>query len=157
MKQTVQMRLIQEKMAPGVIVRDGFLGADARNLVDILTEDEGEVTRLGLVHQEIARRMIELRDGGTAGLGELIDVPPHFEVRVDSVRGRLPCPFGDPGIFPKTNTTVKNTLSGREVTYTDLHIHMIGSHGFYEGRGSPFRLEPRDLADVLEVRPAESG
>jgi hypothetical protein len=157
MKQTVQMRLIQEKMAPGVIVRDGFLGADARNLVDILTEDEGEVTRLGLVHQEIARRMIELRDGGTAGLGELIDVPPHFEVRVDSVRGRLPCPFGDPGIFPKTNTTVRNTRLGREITYTDLHIHMIGSHGFYEGRGSPFRLEPRDLADVLEVRPAESG
>jgi len=157
MKQTVQMREIQEKMKPGVIVRDGFLGADARNLVDILIEDEGEVTRLGLVHQEIARRMIELRDGGAAGLGELIDVPPHFEVRVDSVRGRLPCPFGDPGIFPKTNTTVKNTRSGRELTYTDLHIHMIGSHGFYEGRGSLFRLEPRDLVEVLEVRPSEAG
>jgi len=157
MKQTVQMRQIQEKMAPGAIVRDGFLGADARNLVDILTEDEGEVTRLGLAHQQIARRMIELRDGGAAGLGELIDVPPHFEVRVDSVRGRLPCPFGDPGIFPKTNTTVKNTRSGRELTYTDLHIHMIGSHGFYEGRGSLFRLEPRDLVEVLEVRPSEAG
>ena len=95
--------------------------------------------------------MIELRDAGMAGLGEFIDVPPHFEVRVDSVRGRLPCPFGDPGIFPKTNTTVRNRGTGREITYTDLHIHMIGSHGFYEGRGSPFRLEPRDLVEVLEI------
>jgi hypothetical protein len=33
---------------------------------------------------------------------------------------------------------------------------MIGSHGFYEGRGSQFRLEPRELAEVLEVRPAET-
>lgn len=153
MKQTVQMREIQEKMKPGLIVRDGFLGTDARNLVDILTADEGGVARLGLTHQEMARRMIALRDAGAAGLGEFIDVPPHFEVRVDSVRGRLPCPFGDPGIFPKTNTTVRNTRSGRELTYTDLHIHMIGAHGFYEGRGSQFRLEPRDLAEVLEVSP----
>ena len=153
MKQTVQMQTIQDRMEPGVIVRDGFLGADARNLVEILTADEAEVLRLGLTHQDIARRMIALRDAGTAGLGELIDVPPHFEVRVDSVRGKLPCPFGDPGIFPKTNTTVRNLRLGRELTYTDLHIHMIGSHGFYEGRGSQFRLEPRDLAEILEVPP----
>ena len=153
MKQTVQMQTIQDRMKPGVIVRDGFLGADARNLVEILTADEAEVLRLGLTHQDIAGRMIALREAGTAGLGELIDVPPHFEVRVDSVRGKLPCPFGDPGIFPKTNTTVRNLRLGRELTYTDLHIHMIGSHGFYEGRGSQFRLEPRDLAEILEVPP----
>jgi hypothetical protein len=153
MKQTVQMQEIQNSMKPGVIVRDGFLGTDARNLVDILTDDEAGVARLGLTHRGIADRMVALRDAGAAGLGEFIDVPPRFEVRVDSVRGKLRCPFGDPGIFPKTNTTVRNTRLGREITYTDLHIHMIGSHGFYEGKGSQFRLEPGDLAEVLEVPP----
>lgn len=153
MKQTVQMRRIQEKMAPGVITRDGFLGQDRRNLVDILVQDEAEVHRLGLSHQAIAQRMIELRDSGLSGLGNFIDVAPHFEVRVDSVRGKLPCPFGDPGIFAKTNTTVRNLQKGRELTYTDLHIHLIGSHGFYEGLGSPYRLDPEALAEVLEVEP----
>jgi hypothetical protein len=152
MKQTVQLRKIQEKMAPGIITRDGFLGEDARALVDILTTDDAEAIRLGLSHVDIAARMIELRDAGAAGLGEPLDVPPHFEVRVDSVRGKLPCPFGDPGIFPKTNTTVRNVRLGRQIVYTDLHIHMIGSHGFYEGRGFPFRLEPRDLVEVLEIK-----
>jgi hypothetical protein len=141
-------------MAPGVITRDGFLGEDRRNLVDILTTDDGEVRRLGYSHQDLAQRMVDLRDAGLAGLGEFLDVEPHYEVRVDSVRGKLPCPFGDPGIFQKTNTTVRNRRLGREVTYTDLHIHLIGSHGFYEGRGSPFRLEPRELAEILE---AEKG
>jgi len=151
MKQTKQLAAIQGKMAPGVITRDGFLGGDRRNLVDILTTDDGQARRLGYRHQDIALRMVELRDAGMAGLGEFLDVEPHFEVRVDSVRGKLPCPFGDPGIFQKTNTTVRNKRLGREITYTDLHIHMIGSHGFYEGQGSPFRLEPAELAEVLEA------
>jgi len=155
MKQTVQLRKIQEKMAPGVITRDGFLGGDTRALVDILTADDAEVLRLGLSHRDIADRMIELRDAGTAGLGEPIGVPPHFEVSVDSVRGKLPCPFGDPGMFQKINTTVRNVRLDRTMVYTDLHIHLIGSHAFYEGKASPFRLEPRDLAEILEIAPAD--
>jgi hypothetical protein len=151
MKQTVQMQRAQQRMAPGVITRDGFLGDDRRPLVDILIADEETVKALGREHAAIGARMVELRDAGMAGLGEFVNVAPHFEVRVDSVRGRLPCPFGDPGIFPKTNVTVRNTRTGREITYTDLHIHLVWAHGFYEGRGSPFRLEPGDLAEVLEV------
>jgi hypothetical protein len=156
MKQTVQMDRIQQKMQPGVITRDGFLGRDPRKLIDILVEDEGAVKRLDLTHRRIAERMMAMRDAGMRGLGELISVEPHFEVRVDSVRGKLPCPFGDPGIFPKTNVTVRNLALDRELTYTDLHIHLIGSHGFYEGRGSVFRLEPAELVAVLEVQPEEA-
>jgi hypothetical protein len=153
MKQTVQMDRIQEKMQPGIYTRDGFLGTDRRKLIDILLEDDEAVKRMDLNHRQIAERMIELRDAGMRGLGEFINVEPHYEVRVVSVRGKLPCPFGDPGIFPKTNTVVRNTALDREVTYTDLHIHMVGSHGFYEGKGSPFRLEPAVLAEVLDIHP----
>ena len=155
MKQTVQMDRIQEKMRPGVLARDGFLGTDKRKLVEILIADEGLVRRMDLFHQGIAERMIELRDAGQRGLGEFIHVEPHFEVRVDSVRGKLPCPFGHPGIFPKTNTTVRNLELDREITFTDLSIHMIAAHGFYEGKGSPFRLDPEELGVVLEISPRE--
>lgn len=138
-------------MKPGIITRDGFLGTDARNLIDILVEDDALVKRMNLDHQSIAQRMIELRDAGLRGLGNFISVEPHYEIRVDSVRGKLPCPFGDPGVFPKTNTVVRNLENNREITYTDLNIHMIMAHGFYEGRGSPFRLEPDDLVHILDI------
>jgi hypothetical protein len=150
MKQTPEMDRIQRDMQPGVICRDGFLGNDTRKLVEILIEDDAEVKRLGTTHEDIANRMRDLRDAGMKGLGEFVTVPPHFEVRVDSVRGKLPCPFGHPGVIPKTNTTVKNLESGEEITYTDLNIHMIGSHGFYEGKGACFRLEPVDLLRILQ-------
>jgi len=151
MKQTVQMNNIQARMQPGVITLEGFLGSDNRNLVDILSEDQAAVNDLKLTHQQIALRMLEFKDKGLAGLGEFISVAPHFEVRVDSVRGKIPCPFSDPGIFPKTNITVKNLHTGNEITFTDLNIHMILVHGFYEGHDSLFRIEPANLATVLEI------
>jgi hypothetical protein len=157
MKQTVQMKQIQEKMQPGVITMNGFLGSDRRNLIDILIEDDETVKRMNLAHQTIANRMIFLRDAGMRGLGDFVTIEPHFEVRVDSVRGKLPCPFGDPGVFPKTNITVRNLDRNREITFTDLHIHLIYAHGFYEGRGSIFRLDPSELVDVLEVAPEEDA
>jgi hypothetical protein len=155
MKQTVQMWEIQERMKPGVITRDGFLGKDRRNLIDILQEDDAEVKRRNLTHKQIAERMVQFREAGKMGLGEFISVPPHFEVRVDSVRGKLPCPFKHPGLIRKTNIMVRNLQSNREITYTDMHIHMIGEHGFYEGRGSSFRLDVKDIVETLEILPQE--
>ena len=152
MKQTPQMQKIEENMRPGVITLDGFLGSDSRNLIDILIEDDADVKRLGYTHKGIAARMIALRDSGKMGLGEFVSIGSRFEIKVESVRGKLPCPFGDPGVFPKVNTTVRNLKLKSEITYTDLHIHFILAHGFYEGRNSLFRLNPEDLIKILEIK-----
>ncbi len=155
MKQSPQTKQIVQNMQPGVITLEGFLGTDRRDLQEILEDDNGIVKRMHLTHQRIAHRMNEFRQKGEKGLGEFISVEPHFEVRVDTVRGKLPCPFQHPGIYRKANTTVRNTQLGREITYTDLHIHMIEAHGFYEGKGSRFRLEPKELAEILEAEPVD--
>ena len=151
MKQTEQMKEIQERMKPGVITLDGFLGPDERNLIDILVEDDAEVKRLGLTHEQIAARMQELKDAGKEGLGDLISVAPHYEISVDIRRGKLPCPFGHRGLIRKSIILVKNYLNGREITFTDMNIHMIKEHGFYQGKGSSFRMEPGDLVDILDI------
>ncbi|MCF7953306.1 MAG: hypothetical protein K9K78_04455 [Spirochaetales bacterium] len=151
MKQSPQLTDIQEQMKPGVITLDGFLGTDKRNLIDILIDDDGTVRRLGRTHAAIARRMQYFRDKGKEGLGEFMNMDDHFEVKVDSVRGKLPSPFGGPHLYEKVNTTVRSKKLGKEVVYTDMHIHFVRDHGFYEGEGSPFRLEPETLIEVLEV------
>lgn len=155
MKQTPQMEKVQNNMQPGVITLEGFLGADKRNLIDILTEDDAEVKRMDLTHERIAETMVAFREKGKKGLGEFIHVDPHFDVKVDTVRGKLPSPFGGPGLYPKINTTVVNKRLDRTIWFSDLQIHLIRDHGFYEGKGSRFRLEPRDLIDILEITPEE--
>ena len=155
MKQTPAYDHIQQQMRPGVITLDGFLGTDERNLIDIISEDDGTVRQHGLTHEAIASRMSEFRDKGLAGLNEFISVDADFDVRVDSLRGKLPSPFGGPGMYGKVNTTVVNKRLNKQITYTDLHIHFIKDHGFYEGKGSPFRLEPAQLIVILAIEPME--
>ena len=155
MKQSPQLQKAQESMQPGVITLYGFLGPDERNLIDILTEDDGVVKRLGLSHEHIGKCMEDFRERGKAGLGEYFSVAPHFQVRVESVRGKLPSPFAGPGLYEKTNITVHNEALDRTVTYTDLHIHLVKAHGFYQGKGSRFRLDPAELAEVLEIEPED--
>ncbi len=139
-------------MRPGLITIDGFLAPDTRDLVQIIDEDDAAVKALGLTHARIAARMREMRQAGLRGLGDFIDVSPHYEIRTDTVRGKLRCPFEDPGLIPKCNTTVRNLELGREITFTDMNIHFIEKHGFYQGKGSSFRLEPADLAAVLDIK-----
>ncbi len=153
MKQSPLLQHIQQQMKPGVITLDGFLGTDERNLIDILIDDDGTVRRLGRTHRAIARRMQYFRDAGYEGLGEFIKVDDYYEVRVDSVRGKLPSPFGGPALYQKVNSIVRNLKLGREIVYTDMHIHFARDHGFYEGKGSLFRIEPEDLITILEVPP----
>ncbi len=153
MKQTPDLDKAQHNMRPGAITRNGFLGDDRRNVIEILIDDEARVRRLGVSHAGIAARMRALRAAGMSGLGEGARVPPHYEVRVESVRGRLPCPFGHKGLYPKTNVTVRNLALQREVIFTDLSIHMIEAHGFYEGRHGDFRVDPEELVAVLNVAP----
>lgn len=153
MKQSARDDAIQNQMRPGSITRDGLLGTDRRKLRDIIEADDAVVRRLGLSHAAIAARMRELRDAGACGLGQTILVLDHFEVRVDSVRGKLPCPFLHPGLFQKEFVEVRNMHSGEQAMFTELNIHLIQEHGFYEGLESSFRQDPATLACVLEISP----
>lgn len=152
MKQTTDLTKAQEQMKPGVITSCGFLGPDRRNLIEILVEDEAAVQRLNTTHKKIASRMKELRNQGLAGLGMFEKVDDHFEVKVDSMRGQLPSPFEDHIMIEKQNTVVRNLKLNKEVAYTDFSIHMIEFHGFYQGKGSMFRIEPAELVEILEVK-----
>jgi hypothetical protein len=152
MKQNPKMKIAQENMQPGVITLQGFLGNDGRDLVQIMDEDESNLESLEVTSEDIADRMDYFKEKGAKGLGEFIDVDSNFAVRVDSVRGKLRCPFEHPGLIPKTNITVKNLNSHREITYTEMNIHCIREHGFFEGKGSFFRIDPEAIVEILELK-----
>ncbi len=125
MKQDIYYTKAQQRMKKGILVRDGFLGDDKRNLIDIITEDVETLKRLELTKEIIANALIEFRDAGIAGLGEYVPYKEHFEVRVETFRGKLPCPFGDKGVFQKTEIVVRNKKINEQIIYSELSIHLI--------------------------------
>ena len=148
MKQKPEIQKIQENMQPGAFSAEGFLGDDSRNLVDILREDDEIVQKLGYQHQDIAARMRELTKIAVPGLGRPTDAGIGM-VSSEDHRGKIPCPFRDRYYADKRNTQFVSNKDGTTIYWTDLHIHMIEAHGFYEGKGSRFRLDPEILIRYL--------
>jgi len=147
MKQSPELTKVQEKMQPGKIVIDGMLGDDTRPLVDIITEDRGVVNGLGLTHEEIADFLDDMVEQGKAGLGDPVRVG-DFTVQVEHYRGRIPCPWAD-GVFPKVLMRLVHGPSGKRLLVSALGLHMIREHGFYQGSGSDYRVDPKIVALMM--------
>jgi hypothetical protein len=149
MKQSPSMERIQENMQPGRLTINGFLGEDDRKLVDIIYEDHENITAAGFTNEEIADRMQHFTDIASKELGSPVKTEDIYIVSVDDHRGIIPCPFSDNFNAGKRNTRFENISLGKTIYWSDLNIHMIREHGFYEGKGSFFRMDTKDIAMIL--------
>lgn len=153
MNMTPELEQAFEKMKPGALSRDGFLGNDVRDLPAILAEQQAQCLSLGLDCRIIADAMRRIGRAGLAGFGAPVIIEEKWEVTADENRGKIPSPWPEPGLWQKTVYTVKNLRSGKTVRYSELSIHLIEQHCFFQGRGASFHNEPADLAGVLELVP----
>lgn len=151
MKQSPELDIIQENMKPGTLSAHGFLGTDSRNLTDILAADAKTLAQSGITKEQLADKMQRLTDLGAKGLGSPIVVDEIFDVEVEGYKGKIPCPFKDNISVEKRQTLVKRLDTGVIMRWTDLSIHMIQEHGFFEGHGSIYRLDPVELARFLKM------
>lgn len=135
-------------MQPGSITQSGFLGDDKRPLVDIIQKDEESFHALGLEWEEVTARLQYLQKAGSKGLGEPVLVDNKWLVQNFEARGKLPCPFGDL-LLGKITTTVTWENYGKQLSFSEISIHLLAEHHFLQGKGSPFRLEPKLLKELL--------
>jgi hypothetical protein len=141
---------LEADMRPEAASTKGFLGAD-EGLLGVLAEDNRFVVdESRLTHQAIAQHLLVL-----AAIGEKVKQAEfryhgrRFRVRLIYSRGFQPSPFGD-GTETNVVTVARNLDSGKEVRYSVLVPEMIRRYGFYEGRGTPYRVEPLKVLEVLD-------
>ena len=128
-------------------MQERFLGSDTRLIAQIIESDEAELRAAGLGADELARAMRRLTEKGTESLGDEVTAD-GFRVRVEEYMGQIGCPFKHAVREAKRNTTAVDPR-GRVMTWTDMSIHLIERHGFFQGEGSDYRLEPLELAEFL--------
>ena len=149
---TPEYQKAQENMQPGVITSDGFLGDDTRNILEIINDDEEEMSRLDIDFEATADKLRDLMTKGREGLGEPTTIDGSWIVQVYEARGHLPSPFED-GIFRKVNAQIEyvpeGKPSGQTILVSDLSLHLMKKWHFLQGKGSPFRIEPFKLKKVL--------
>ncbi len=150
MKQSPRDKKLEEVLRSTHLVAGGFMGTDPRHPIEIIEKDIVELERLGVTAGQVAARMTELTELAKPRLGSWIDCETRkLRVKSEDFKGALVCPWPHPGTFDKRITTVEHLETGKQVSWTDLNIHMIAEHGFFEGKGAFFRIEPAEIVSIL--------
>ncbi len=150
MKQSPEEIIITERMAPGVYCRDGFLGTDRRPLSEILDTDRSTVEALGVSQERIAAQLADALKTAMRTFGATVKIGDHLTAVYHEAMGRIPSPFGD-GMFAKGEVELGDTRTGERICITPLSVHLIAAHGFYQGVGSRYRLEPAMLCRMFDL------
>jgi hypothetical protein len=151
---------LEKDMRPGAI-GDGFIGSTKgflgkeEKLLDVLAMDnELIVDKLGLTHQQMALPLLIAAAIGDKNRFQREPTPfryhgQDYRIKMICYKGYQFSPFYD-----KTATScdaeLENLTAKKKLKYSPLVPQMIERYGFYEGKGTPYRVEP---AEVLEVFP----
>jgi hypothetical protein len=153
---------LEADMRPGarseVGSKAGFLGLDEK-LLDVLATDNAYVVdQLGLTHQELARHLRALvvlgkrtvpRDWKGKG-GEFEYNGRRFQIQLHGpYGGSQPSPFYD-GTYASWDVTAWNLDNGKKLWWSPLVPDMIERYGFYEGKGTHYRVDPRDILELCD-------
>jgi len=143
---------LEKDMRPGEASSKGFLGKD-ENLLDILASDNDLVLEeLGHTHQELARHLLILAaiaEKGVKGESEITYHGRRLKLKLIAFRSVVLSPFED-GTKTNKEVTVTNVKSGKTLKYSVLVPVMVERYGFYEGKGTPYRVDPNQIVEVLE-------
>ena len=133
----------------------GFLGSNEQ-LIDVLVADNDFVNGEGLTHADLAIPLLQIcqhADAERRRLKEWKSVEvEHAAIRwrvdFEEYKGFQHSPFNDQ---TKSNIdfTLTNLESGNTLQFSGLVPIMIERYGFYEGHGTPYRVEPADIIAVL--------
>jgi predicted transcriptional regulator len=129
-------------------VPEEYMGNDNRSISEIVATDLEELKRMDVSRAALAEKMEKIRDMAVSKLEEEIEIAPALIARADMARGVIHCPLCGETVG-KTNILLTNKKSGESIVFSDMNIHLIEVHGFFEGKGSGFRLEPSALVDML--------
>jgi hypothetical protein len=160
MRKSPDEQRLMERMAPGVLSREGFLGNDPRDLTEIMETDDDAVEKLGVSHEQIADALADLLRKTVNGLGvpvkvQLADGREGRAVFRESM-GRIPSPWGG-HVARKGEVELTDADSGEVLLrFTPLSVHLAREHGFYQGRGTRYRIEPESAALLLGVSPEKN-
>jgi hypothetical protein len=151
---------IEADMRPGakseVGSSAGFLGPDEKLLEVLAIDNRYVVDEMGLTHQDLARHLHAI---GAIGRWQKLDHKKstyefvyhgrRFKVTTEIRSTQQPSPFRD-GDKSGTNITLENLDNGKKLGYALLVPFMIERYGFYEGKGTPYRVEPSMVLEVLD-------
>ncbi|NLD93405.1 MAG: hypothetical protein GX639_12140 [Fibrobacter sp.] len=139
------------KFKPSPISAPGFLGSDTgtASIRDIIDTDYALLEECGLTTEKVAQALELIYRKCELAMGDPVTFPNGITGELIDIRGKLPCPFGKCGTFAKGQVTLSGGVLHAPLIISPLSLHLIKTHGFFQGTSSPFRIDPRIVAEHL--------
>jgi hypothetical protein len=141
---------LEKDMRPGAWAAKGFLGGSDSLIETLAADNRLIVDQLGLTHQELARHLRGLAQAAEQAKGqEFLYHGRRFKGSIRLSRWYQPSPFRD-GTQTNTLAIVDNLNADKRLEFSLLMPDLIERYGFYEGTGTPYRLDPRKIVEFLD-------
>lgn len=170
---TPTLRELESRMRPGAYSVRGFLGHH-ESLLEVMESDSEMVREMGLTDEQLidpldALLSKELEAIVTEAEADLpfererqVRRTSGFEVDIWISGGFQECPWSDLdhectiglGIKQNFNSLewkITNRRTGETIRGPGLIVHLVRDHHFFEGKRSPYRVDPAALARVFEL------
>lgn len=150
MKEIPNEHALRLRLGPGVLSSEGFLGHDERAIATIVADDQARLEAAGLSIPEAADILERVVTAAEAALETPVKLfGGHVTAQLVEAMGRLPCPFACGFRAHKGIVTI--TVEGDIWQFTPLAAHLLRAHGFLQGVGSPYRLDPDRLITLVRL------
>lgn len=127
----------------------GFLGSQER-LLDVMAQDNDYVQSQGLTHQDLASQLRYVEElYFKLRIREFTYRGRRYDVNVVQWRGIQDSPFND-GTGASSDMQITNLDTGTSLSASLLLPDMIERYGFYEGKDTPYRLDPQQIIEVFD-------
>ena len=154
----MELKEVERRMQPGGWNTKPML-LPGYSLESIIAEDARRLATLQVSPETLGTKFAEL-----LAQGEKTDWFRPFRqggvaVELRRRRGFITCPWADDEFVRCTTGAggratgneflIRDRKSSRSIEGFEISVHLIRDHGFFGGPGTPFRIEPEDLAAVL--------
>ncbi|MFC1669219.1 hypothetical protein ACFL20_02425 [Spirochaetota bacterium] len=149
MKKSPKDSELYDNLQPSKFTGDGFLGTDTRPVAEIIASDKRKLEELGLDNEGLSAKLDDAFIKAQEALGAEVQIKQGVSAVYYESRGRIPSPFKGEGTFEKGEVVITEINTGERIIITRLSIHLIEKHGFFQGAGSRYRLDPGKAVKLL--------
>jgi len=156
----VSIEELEIRMQSRAYSMKGFLGAGEK-LMEVIAHDSDTLKKLDLDYEDLAGGLESLLNVAIESRKEELIIG-LFEIRIKKFRGYQLCPWsqeqdkkqctiGGRVQYGSLDWEIKNRKINLLLSGPGLIVHLIRDHHFFEGLASPYRVDPLQLAKLLEL------